>query len=154
MSKDTAVAKDAFFREVFQVGLYKPAQGKVARQVTFAVIAVVAALAAWRLQIFLTAMSVSMKAAWLTAPVTYVVAGLVLFTGVWLAYRIVNWAKFADFLIAVEAEMAKVSWPSRMELYRQSIVVIAVIFILVFLLFAFDLIWGTLFEWVGVIRRT
>ena len=77
---------------------------------------------------------------------------VVLVVGSWLAYRIVNVPKFADFLIAVEAEMAKVSWPTRTELYRQSMVVIAVIFILVLLLFTFDLIWGTLFKWIGVIR--
>ena len=37
--------------------------------------------------------------------------------------------QFADFLIAVEAEMTKVSWPSRGELVRSSIVVILVIFL-------------------------
>ena len=31
---------------------------------------------------------------------------------------------FADFLIAVEAEMNKVSWPTRTELFRGSMVVI------------------------------
>ena len=38
--------------------------------------------------------------------------------GVWLGYRLVNIPRFADFLIAVEAEMNKVSWPSRGELIR------------------------------------
>ena len=142
MSKDTAVAKNEFLREVFHVGLYKPAQGKVARQVTGAVVATVVALASWRLQVFLTAMSVSLKQqSWLNGTTTYIIAGAFLVVGSWLAYRLVNVPKFADFLIAVEAEMAKVSWPTRTELYRQSMVVIAVIFILVFLLFAFDLIW-------------
>ena len=31
----------------------------------------------------------------------------------WFAYRLVNLSSFADFLIAVEVEMTKVSWPSR-----------------------------------------
>ena len=31
--------------------------------------------------------------------------------GLWAAYRVVNLPAFADFLIAVEAEMNKVSWP-------------------------------------------
>ena len=35
----------------------------------------------------------------------------VLAFGLWLGYRIVNVPQFADFLIAVEAEMNKVSWP-------------------------------------------
>ena len=58
--------------------------------------------------------------------------------------------KFADFLIQVEAEMAKVSWPSKVELYRHSVVVIAVIFILVAASYGFDIIWGYLFEVIGV----
>jgi len=40
-----------------------------------------------------------------------------------------------DFLIAVEAEMNKVSWPSRAELVRSAAVVIFVIFLLATVLF-------------------
>ena len=36
--------------------------------------------------------------------------------GLWATYRSVNLPAFADFLIAVEAEMNKVSWPSWSEL--------------------------------------
>ena len=32
--------------------------------------------------------------------------------GLWAAYRAVNLPAFADFLIAVEAEINQVSWPS------------------------------------------
>jgi preprotein translocase subunit SecE len=52
--------------------------------------------------------------------------------------RIVNLPSFADFLISVEAEMNKVSWPSRGELYRASLVVIVVIFLLTAILLAYD----------------
>ena len=45
---------------------------------------------------------------------------------------------FADFLISVEAEMNKVSWPTRTELIRASIVVILMIFLLAAILFAYD----------------
>jgi preprotein translocase subunit SecE len=152
MSKETAVAKNEFLREVFQVGLYKRSQGKIARQVTFAVIAVVFVLASWRLSVFLNAMVESAKAGWLNDKVIYAIAGVILVGGVWLAYRIVNVPKFADFLIAVEAEMAKVSWPSKIELYRHSVVVIVVIFIMVFMLFAFDFVWGGLFKMLGVLK--
>ena len=34
-----------------------------------------------------------------------------LMAGLWIGYRVVNLPSFADFLIAVEAEMNKVSWP-------------------------------------------
>ena len=88
----------------------------------------------------------------LSGPVITAISTVILLGGVWLAYRVVNWPRFADFLIAVEAEMAKVSWPSRQALYRHSVVVIAVIFILVFLLFAFDSIWQLVFRSIGVLR--
>ncbi len=60
--------------------------------------------------------------------------------GAWIAFRIVNIPSFADFLISVEAEMNKVSWPSRGELYRASLVVIVVIFLLTAILFTYDLV--------------
>ena len=66
--------------------------------------------------------------------------------GLWLSFRIVNMARFADFLIAVEAEMNKVSWPTRQELVRSSIVVIFIIFFMAMLLFLYDLAWEWLFR--------
>ena len=64
--------------------------------------------------------------------------------GAWISFRIVNLPKFADFLISVEAEMNKVSWPTSGELWRASMVVIAVIFFLAGLLFFYDAILKTL----------
>jgi len=58
----------------------------------------------------------------------------------WLGFRIVNWPSFADFLIAVEAEMNKVSWPSRTELIRASMVVIVLMFGLTAVLYTYDLV--------------
>jgi preprotein translocase subunit SecE len=65
----------------------------------------------------------------------------------------VNIPRFADFLIAVEAEMNKVSWPARQELIRSSLVVIFVIFAMAIALFGFDLVWGGVFEWLGVLQK-
>ena len=64
--------------------------------------------------------------------------------GIWFVYRLVNIARFADFLIAVEAEMVKVSWPSRSELIRSSTVVIVTIFGLAFVLAMYDFFWNWL----------
>jgi preprotein translocase subunit SecE len=69
----------------------------------------------------------------------------------WMAFRLVNLPKFADFLIAVEAEMNKVSWPSRGELYRASLVVLFVIFALAVVLFAYDAFWSGLFRGLGIL---
>ena len=70
--------------------------------------------------------------------------------GLWFGYRVVNWPRFADFLIAVEAEMNKVTWPSKDELIRASIVVIFTIFFLATALFLFDVIWQYVFSTIGV----
>ena len=70
--------------------------------------------------------------------------------GLWAAYRSVNLPAFADFLIAVEAEMNKVSWPSRGEMLRWSVVVIVMIFAIGLLLAAFDLFWVWFFKLIGV----
>ena len=70
---------------------------------------------------------------------------LVLFAaGIWVAFRLVNYPPFADFLIAVEAEMAKVSWPTRTELFRSSLVVMLTIFGLAALLAVYDFVLHTL----------
>jgi preprotein translocase subunit SecE len=58
--------------------------------------------------------------------------------GLWASFRIVQTPSFADFLISVEGEMNKVSWPSRGELFRATLVVILVVFFLAGLLFAYD----------------
>ena len=65
---------------------------------------------------------------------------MLLAVGLWASFRIVQMPTFADFLISVEGEMNKVSWPSRGELFRASLVVILVIFFLAALLFAYDLV--------------
>lgn len=114
---------------MFNASRYKRSQGRIARQVTFAAIALAFAAGAWKLN------AVSVTDIW-----RYVIPLVVLAVGTWVSFRIVNLPKFADFLISVEAEMNKVSWPSRSELWRASMVVIAVIFFLAGLLFVYDAI--------------
>lgn len=114
---------------MFNNSRYKRSQGRIARQVTFFAIVAAIAAGAW---------IISGRAN--TEVGRYVVPLAILAAGTWIAFRIVNMPRFADFLISVEAEMNKVSWPSRGELYRASLVVIAVIFLLVAVLFAYDVV--------------
>ena len=51
----------------------------------------------------------------------YLICGLLLLLGLWIGYRLVNMPQFADFLIAVEAEMNKVSWPSARRVDSQRV---------------------------------
>ena len=70
----------------------------------------------------------------------------------WLAYRLVNIPQFADFLIAVEAEMKKISWPSLQECFRAATVVIVTMFLLALVLFLYDQFWIRFFELIRVLR--
>ena len=128
----------AFVQELFRVGLYKRSQGRYARQMTFGALAVIVALGCWSLSEFYSGGSATTR---------YAVPLAVLAVGLWASFRVVQMPSFADFLIAVEGEMNKVSWPSRGELFRASVVVMLVIFLLAAILFGYDLVWEVLLGW-------
>ena len=146
MSKVKAAASRMWFAELFQIGVYKRSQGKIARQATFAALAITIAMGAYRLY---TTVGI-----WIPQSYAYGISGFVLLAGLWICFRAVNMPRFADFLIAVEAEMNKVSWPSRGELMRSAAVVIFVIFFLSMILFGFDILWGLLFEKIGILKSS
>ena len=140
MGNDSKSLWAVWLQELFRLDVYKKSQGRIARQVTCAFIWLSALILAWRIWTMLGAGS----------PWRYPLSGLTLLAGLWIGYRLVNVSQFADFLIAVEAEMNKVSWPSRAELVRSSAVVIFVIFLLAAVLFGYDLVWQQLFVLIGV----
>ena len=141
MGKQKSVSMGSFAQELFQVGVYKRNQGRVTRQVTFFVVAVVALFGVYRLYYTLQGWDENAR---------YLLVSPVALAGLWLGYRLVNFPRFADFLIAVEAEMNKVSWPTKKELVRSSIVVIVVIVLLATLLFTYDFLWRSFFQFIGV----
>jgi preprotein translocase subunit SecE len=130
--------------ELFQASVYKRNQGRTVRMVTAVTFGVIIALSAWRLYQTLSISTANSTVQW-AAP------GAVLFLGWWICFRLVHIPKFADFLIAVEAEMTKVSWPTKTELIRSSMVVIFFIVSLAAILFVFDLFWRTVFQFIGII---
>jgi preprotein translocase SecE subunit len=71
----------------------------------------------------------------------------------WVAWRAVNMPTFADFLIATEAEMNKVSWSSRRRLVQDTIVVLVTCALLTAFLLVVDLFWGWLLSqrFIGVL---
>ena len=126
---------------LFQTGLYRRNLGRVTRQVTFGTLLLGVAFGCWRLSQEIGGWAIFgryARAAEIGIPLALAAAGA------WLAYRLVNYPRFAEFLIAVEAEMAKVSWPTRGELVRSSIVVIVVILGLAIVLFGYDAFWKML----------
>jgi len=72
----------------------------------------------------------------------------------WVSWRVVNWPVFADFLIATEAEMNKVSWTSRKRLVQDTIVVLVTVALLTTFLFVIDIIWIKVlsWDWIQVLR--
>ncbi|MGV3483674.1 MAG: preprotein translocase subunit SecE [Planctomycetaceae bacterium] len=127
-----------------QTAVYKPSQGRLVRQLTALAIWVVVAMGCYRL--YITLRGTMESATWAESAIPLGLCA----AGVWFGFRVVNWPRFADFLIAVEAEMKKVTWPSKEELVRASIVVIATIIILAMTLFLFDIVWQWWFAFIGV----
>jgi len=134
--------------ELVSFSLYKWNQGRIARQVTFAALAVVVGLGAWNLARLIADRAASAQAADPYGLVRFVLPGVLLAAAFWFCFRVVNVPRFAEFLIAVEAEMAKVSWPTGQEVFRSSFVVIFLIFALAAILYAYDLAWTFLLDFV------
>jgi preprotein translocase subunit SecE len=131
----------SFLSELGSSSLYKRNQGRLTRQLTaIAVIAIIVG-GAWRMAT--TILSDYERPVRLGIP--FAIAAV----GVWVAYRLVNYPRFADFLISVEAEMSKVSWPDRTYLVRATGVVLTVMVILGAYLAVWDLLWFQFFDFIG-----
>jgi preprotein translocase subunit SecE len=151
-------------RELLSVESYKRSQGRVARQATFWALIAVVAIGAWRLSDhwalggwayrfvapLVAGAGNPISDHWLLVD-QFVIPGIVLAVGSWIAFRLVNMPRCADCLIAVEAEMNKVSWPTRGELVRSSLVVLITIFVLGAVLFAYDVFWRNLLQILGIV---
>ncbi len=137
---------NAFFQELVHTGIYKRSQGRITRQVTFAALAIIVAMGLWRLSLTLGTWALAKE----MPGIEFWLPGALLAVGLWIPYRTVNVPGVADFLIAVEAEINKVSWPTRGELVRASLVVLFTIFSLALTLLAFDTIWKFLFTLLGI----
>jgi preprotein translocase subunit SecE len=152
-----ATGTESLLGEMFSTRLYKPSQGRIARQVTCGAIWIVVALGAWRW--FDTAWGIGWIGSYIGDPDTrnsvasvlqFLLPSLLLLAGVWIGFRLVSYPRFADFLIAVEAEMNKVTWPSQDELVRSSVVVILLLAAFTLILFVFDIMWVQVFTWLGI----
>jgi preprotein translocase SecE subunit len=79
---------------------------------------------------------------------------LLLAVSLWMAWRIVNMPTFADFLIATEAELNKVSWTTQRRLVQDTIVVLVTTALLTVFLFGTDQVWRVVLSWkpIGVLQ--
>lgn len=130
--------------ELLSLSLYKRTQGKLTRQLTLGAIVGVTVCGCY-----------SLYQSWLLDAEPAVRAGVPIAIAAvlsWLAFRLVNYPSFAEFLIAVQAEVGKVNWPSWTELKRATIVVVCTMFFLGIVLFGYDIIWYQLLKLLGVLR--
>ena len=134
-----------FLTNLLQTGLYKPMQGWYARLYTALGLGVIAAAGVWRVY----ESSIEYSPYWrLGLP-----AAMALVLG-WVVFRIVHFPPFAEFLIATEAEMNKVSWTSKEDLYRATIVVLATVLLMAIFLFVVDWLWLFILRNIGVLQFT
>ena len=120
--------------------IYKKGQGKHTRLWTALALAAIVGLGSYQLYIKLNALVDNL---WVTILVP---AGLFAVLA-WLVFWLVNKHSFADFMIAAEGEMKKVSWSSREEIAVSTSIVIVVVVLMAVLLGITDLVFRTFFNW-------
>ena len=138
------VQRDTLLKSVVSTEIYQRKQGRVIRACTAGAILLAFVLAAQALY-----HSILLDLGTRTA---YAVVTVLSLVGGWFAFRVVNYPVFADFLIDVESEMTKVTWPSWAELQRATVVVLATMFLFSALLFGYDIAWQKFLEMTGVLR--
>jgi preprotein translocase SecE subunit len=121
-------------------GIYKRGQGKYTRLCSAFTAAIIVGLGCWRLYEKLQATDLGLWVETMVPAGLFAVFALLIF---WLA----NKPSVADFMIAAEGEMKKVSWSSKQEIAVSTFIVIAVVIIMATLLGTTDLGFRTFFVW-------
>jgi len=85
-------------------------------------------------------------------PADVIAAALFCFLALGILY-VVNVPRVVDFLIATEVELRKVSWPSRPELMRQTLVVVVTVVVFAVLILVVDLIFARIPDLVKLMQR-
>jgi len=120
--------------------IYKPGQGKYTRLCSAVTGAVIVGLGCMQLYKKLEATGLGIWAETLIPVALFVVLG-------GLAFWLVNKPSVADFMVAAEGEVKKVSWSSRKEVSVSTFIVILVVTILAVILGITDLIFSLFFQW-------
>ncbi len=120
---------------LLSANVYKGSQGRVARRCTFIGLALVFVLGAYTMYAKQS----------LGASASNITAAIIAILGLWVSFRAINYPAFADFLVSVEAEMAKVSWPTKRELWANTKVCLLFMFLLTVLILVYDLVFRFIF---------
>lgn len=123
---------------------YKRSQGRPTRQIALCVIV---SLLSW---VFISAAAVFVRrqsgVLWLSICLVAVVMASV------ISVLFLNRPRWADFLISVQSEIDKVTWPSKAEVKRHTIVVLVLLFSVASIVFVFDIIWQWVFKTIGFLQ--
>ena len=124
--------------------IYKRNQGRYARLISALVVLL---LSAWGMYSLYSELSTSE-----TIPMSVAILVPLALLGVifFLVYKASNNQKAAEFLIATEGEMKKVSWSTKAEVIGSTKVVIVATFMMAAFLFLVDLVFSTGFNILGV----
>jgi preprotein translocase subunit SecE len=132
-----------FLVNLTRTDLFKPMQGWYARVYTALGLGLISAAGVWR--IFEVLLDYSpLRRFGIPAAVALVLG--------WVIFRIVHFPPFAEFLIATEAEMNKVSWTSKDDLIRATSVVLSTVVLMAFFLFLVDSLWTFLLRMIHVLE--
>ncbi len=132
---------------IMSTGAYKESQGRIVRQVTLATFLAAAFVGAYQLH---TTFLGDFTNQW----VSLGVPALVFAIGAWCVYRLVQWPRFADFLVSVQGELDKVNWATGEYLIRATGVVMVTMVICTVFLWVCNFVWINVFEFVGFLRAT
>jgi len=132
-----------FLLNLTRTDLFKPMQGWYARVYTAIGLGLVVAAGAYRI----------FEGSQEYIPVwRYGVPTAFALTLGWVIFRIVHFPPFAEFLIATEAEMNKVSWTNKEDLIRATTVVLTTVVLMAVFLFLVDTLWTFLLRMIGVLQ--
>ena len=126
--------------------IYKRGQGKYTRLCSGFGAAIIVGLGCFQLYVKLEPISWGWgrrAALWIA---TMVPVGLFIILGL-LVFWLINKPTVADFMIAAEGEMKKVSWSSRREIAVSTFIVIVVVILVAMLLGVTDLSFRMFFDW-------
>lgn len=132
-----------FLQNLLSGTMFKRNQGRLVRRLTLIALASVVLIGCWTMS--KTVLSQS------TVVVRQGIVWSVALLGLWLVFRIVNFPRFANFLIAVEGEMDKVSWSNQEYLKRATGVVLGTMVLLGTVLWVYDFLWFRLFSLIHIL---
>lgn len=126
--------------------IYKRGQGKYTRLISAFTAATITVLGCLQLYTKLEAAEFGLEQQARLLIATLVPAGVFAIFALLIVW-IVNKPSIADFMIAAEGEMKKVSWSSRREIVVSTFIVIFVVIAMATLLWIVDLMFRTFFMW-------